>query len=129
MIYRCQCMSFFLTTAFPIQQEPFVDCDSVRLGESVTLMCPFMQGTLHQYYVFSWWHNFSRVFSSRIENQHEFVVNHNNFSLTISNASYHHSGIYRCQVIIDNPLGNTFISPDVPIVLYVNGKLYSLLQG
>jgi hypothetical protein len=116
--------------AYPTPKEHYVDCYSARVSRPVTLACPFRRGLLEQYYTFSWVHNFSTVFTSANPTvaRPGFVVNSDDFSLTIKQVLHSHQGIYRCHLMIESPLGNTLYSPEIPIRLVIQGKCTHILS-
>ena len=109
-----------------------MDCYSASVGEVVTLACPFRRGRLLQYYSFSWLQGFSTVFNSADVNSASagFIANLSDFSLTIPSVTLSHKDVYRCLLVVSNPLGaNAFSGPESDdIDLFVlEGKLFFVI--
>jgi hypothetical protein len=101
--------------AAPTLRKAYVDCYSASVGEVVTLACPFRRGRLLQYYSFSWLQGFSTVFNSADVNSASagFIANLSDFSLTIPSVTLSHEDVYRCLLVVSNPLGaNAFSGPE-----------------
>ena len=117
-----------LHAAYPTPHENYVNCYSASVNESIVLPCPFSRGRLQQYYTIYWVHNYITIFRSVDLNSTErgFIVNLDDFSLSIQSITPSHEGMYECQVEVANPLGNRFHSPSSVIRLMIQESKLSV---
>ena len=106
---------------------------SVYLGQNVTLPCVYdSPGMLRSRYRIEW-HRGQRMLlrgNSRSEFSQRYVLNEDDFSLTIHNATLEDaSGAYYCAVHVENILGNNFYQVGPTFTLEVNSKPLDSLTG
>ena len=104
--------------AFPVQSKEFLHFYTARIGECITLECPYTRGALSQHYSYLWIMGFSPLMLHTLP----YFGNYADFSLTIQNITQEHNSTFRCVIHVDNPNGNDVLVESDTIRLLVNGE-------